>query len=354
MLAYNRLKSKPGNLTPGLTPETLDGLSGDWINKVIAEMRNESFQFNPARRVMIPKANGKLRPLIIASPRDKIVQEVMRMILESIFEPIFTDSSHGFRPNKGCHTALRYVLNNFERSNWLIKGDIKACFDSIDHHLLMSIIGERLSDKRFCNLIWKALRVGYGESLQYINANIIGTPQGSVISPLLCNIYMNRFDQYMNKLKSEFDKGDKPAHNPEYHRIATQLRRARIKGDLVKIKELSSIIYTLDYINTHDPNFLRLSYVRYADDWLIGVKGQHKDCLELLDKINRFLLESLKFTNSSDKTSISHVKTEKMLFLGTNITRSSHRVYSRIKRLTRLNDDLKMVDHITRMKLRLR
>lgn len=178
---------------------------------------------------MIPQKNGTLRPLIIASPRDKIVQEVMRIILESIFEPTFASTSHGFRPNKGHHTCLKDVRTNFSQSVWVIEGDFKACFDSINHKLLLDIIEKRIGDKRFIHLIAKALRAGYGPNRETIHANLIGTPQGSIISPILCNIFLTELDNYMAKCKREFDKENKEnkenklRRNPEYVRLSNRL-----------------------------------------------------------------------------------------------------------------------------------
>jgi len=183
LMAYDILKSKPGNKTLGLNPETLDGLSSEWIEEIIIEMKNQSFQFKPARRIMIPKANGKVRPLTIASPRDKIIQQVKLNILNPIFEPTFSDNSHGFRPGRSCHTALNSISNKFQISSWTIEGDIKACFDSFDHNILMKIISGRIKDQRMINLLWKSLRVGYGAPGKIVEANIIGTPQGSILSP---------------------------------------------------------------------------------------------------------------------------------------------------------------------------
>lgn len=151
--AYKKLKSNPGNMTPGIDQVTLDGISTEVFKKIILSMKDESFQFKPGRRVNIPKANGKTRPLTVAPPRDKIVQEVMRMILEVIFEPTFSENSHGFRPNKSCHTALRQVKTQFGGASFFIEGDISKCFYSFDHQLLIDLIRERISDERFIRLL---------------------------------------------------------------------------------------------------------------------------------------------------------------------------------------------------------
>lgn len=153
-IAYQKLKSKPGNMTPGINPTTLDGVSSETFKKIISLLKSEKFQFAPGRRVDIPKSSGKgTRPLTIAPPRDKIVQEVMRMILEAIFEPTFLEFSHGFRPQRGCHTALRQVKTQFGSASFLIEGDISKCFPSIDHHRLMEIVSQRISDEKFLRLI---------------------------------------------------------------------------------------------------------------------------------------------------------------------------------------------------------
>jgi len=230
LIAYDRLKSNPGMMTRGLSPETLDGLSSEWIDKVIQELRDESFQFKPARRIMIPKANGKMRPLTIASPRDKIVQQVMYKILMPIFEPTFSTHSHGFRPNLSCHTALNEVFRTFQITSWVIEGEMRVYSHCFDHKILMDLIQLRIKDQKMINLLWKALRTGYGERQDAIESNIIGTPQGSIISPLLCNIYLTPFDNYVESLRANFDKGVKPARNKEYHRIATRYTRCRNAG----------------------------------------------------------------------------------------------------------------------------
>lgn len=151
--AYENIKSKPGNMTPGVTPETLDGISKETFVKQSRSLRDESFSFSPSRRVQIPKASGGTRPLSVASPLDKIVQEAMRLVLEAIYEPLFDDSSHGFRPNRGCHTALKRVSQNFQPVQWVIEGDLAKLFDSISHHRLMQLIENKISDRRFTKLI---------------------------------------------------------------------------------------------------------------------------------------------------------------------------------------------------------
>lgn len=200
-------------MTPGITPTTLDGFSIEVIEEIIEKLKDESFSFSPGRRVMIPKASGGQRPLTVAPPRDKIVQEVMRMILEAIFESSFSPNSHGFRPGKGCHSALRQIFTTFGVASWYIEGDISQCFPSIDHEILIKILLRRIKDERFINLIRKSLKAGYFEFGEYKHS-LIGTPQGSIISPILSNIYLNEFDKFIKELILSFSKGDKPRGNP--------------------------------------------------------------------------------------------------------------------------------------------
>lgn len=212
--AYTKIKSSPGNMTPGMDSETLDGINLSWFEKLKKELRTNAFQFKPARRIEIPKSNGKgTRPLGIASPRDKIVQGAMLLILEAIFEPSFLIHSHGFRPNKGCHTALKEVKNTFSSVNWFIEGDISKCFDTFDHKLLVHLISKRIKDKGFIDLLHKALKAGYMFQGQFYSPEI-GTPQGSIVSPILCNIILHGLDQFVLDLQKEFTVGTRRKLNP--------------------------------------------------------------------------------------------------------------------------------------------
>ena len=349
-LAYHKLKSKPGNLvyllTPGLSPYTLDVLNLDWIDSTIVKLKNESFQFSPARRIQIPKADGRLRPLSIASPRDKIVQEIMRMILETIYEPIFLEESHGFRPGRGCHSALRHVDNYFLSSTWVIEGDIKGCFDNFNHDKLIMILKNKIKDETFIKLIYKALKEGYGETGKVINHNIIGTPQGSIISPILCNIYMHEFDKFVIDLKSSFDIGSNIPRNPVYHRLASTASRARLKGNMKKFEEIKKIYRNLPYKIYDDATFKRLHYCRYADDWIIGIKGTYEESSVILEKVRVFLNSSLYLTLSPNKTKITNLNKDKALFLGANILIGQHTKFKRIKRVVSLRDKNRMISEI--------
>nr|UEX92734.1 hypothetical protein [Ophiocordyceps lanpingensis] len=320
-IAYNNLKSKPGNMTPGIVPTTLDGFSIEVIQNLIEKLKDESFKFSPGKRVMIPK--GGERPLTVAPPRDKIVQEVMRMILAAVFESSFSPNSHGFRPGKSCHSALRQVYSYFGVATWYIEGDISKCFDSFDHDILMNIIGLRIKDGRFLSLIRKALRAGYFEFGVYKHS-IVGTPQGSIISPILSNIYLNEFDKFVESLCQSFSNGTKARTNPTWISYTNKKRRA--KSILEKIK-WNKLILATPSKDPLDPNFKKLVFVRYADDWILGVRGSHEDCEFLLAKVKTFLKESLNLDLSVKKTLITNANKDKALFLGTKIFRSRHQLF---------------------------
>jgi group II intron reverse transcriptase/maturase len=326
-IAYHNLKSKPGNMTPGINPETLDGISMEWIDGTIAQLKDESFSFKPGRRVQIPKANGGTRPLTVAPPRDKIVQEAIRIILSAIYEPSFSDNSHGFRPGKGCHSALRQVKTQFGSASWYIEGDISKCFDSFDHHTLMNIIEDKISDRRFTNLIWKALRAGYFEFREYKHS-IVGTPQGSVVSPTLANIYLDKLDKFVEQIQANYHKGETAKRNPAWRRLETLRGKALKAGDNSRARDILREMQTIPSRLANDPEFRRLYYVRYADDWIIAARGPRSDVTDILNRIRDFLKEELNLTLSEAKTSITNPRTDAALFLGTKISISQHKYYS--------------------------
>lgn len=324
-IAYENLKSKPGNMTPGIIPTTLDGFSIEVIQGIIKELKGESFKFKPGRRVRIPKASGGERPLTVAPPRDKIVQEVMRMILEAIFESSFSENSHGFRPNKSCHTALRQIFTKFGVATWYIEGDISKCFDSFNHDTLIKIIKVKIKDERFIRLIIKTLKAGYFEFGEYRHS-LAGTPQGSIISPILCNIYMNELDKKIEVIQARFSKGEKARGNPLW--ISYNNKKSRSKTLIEKLKwhKLQLKVPSKD---PNDPHFKKLVYVRYADDWIIGIRGSREECVVILKEIKEFLKDRLHLDLSENKTLITNAKKGKALFLGTKIFKPHHQSYSR-------------------------
>ena len=331
LLAYNRLKSKPGMMTPGISPRTLDGMSSEVIDKIITQLRSESYSFSPGRRIQIDKASGGKRPLTIGDPQEKLVQEVLRLVLEAIYEPIFVDNSFGFRPKKGCHTALRYVFTKFKGCAWWIEGDIKGCFDNIPHDKLMATLSTKIKDQRFLQLIRKALNAGYMIDKQPIY-DILGTPQGSIISPILANVYLHQLDLYVNKLKSEFDSEANRKRDPIVRKLQWEMTKAKRTGDTKLIRRIA-----VKMIN--NPNKLigsgnkKLMYVRYADDWIIAVNGSYSETKDILNKVTLFL-NDLGLTVSPTKTKITNTYKDIALFLGTNIAHSTSVTYSLHKRGT--------------------
>ena len=331
LLAYQNVYSNKGAMTPGIDGLTLDGYGAERVDSVIETLKNHSYQPNPARRQYIPKKNGKMRPLGIPSANDKLVQEVVRLILESIYEPTFSNLSHGFRPKRSCHTALLQIQHNFTAVKWFIEGDIKAFFDTIDHHVLVGILRRRISDESLIELIWKFLKAGYLEEWQY-NATFSGTPQGSGISPLLANIYLNELDVYMEEYKMDFDKGEMRKHNNDCSMRGSRYRRfvnkCRLqwatmsdeekKAALTEQKRLRKEYQKYPALDPMDEEYRRIQYVRYADDFIIGVIGGKADAEQIKTDISNFLSEKLKLAMSAEKTLITHGH-DKARFLGYDI-----------------------------------
>jgi len=324
-LAYERIKSNPGNMTPGTDTETLDGFSMDEIKNLIQEMRTEQYQCKPVRTVYIPKANGKKRKLGIPCVRDKIVQEIVRLILEAIYDsphgPYFSENSHGFRRSKSTHSALKDVQRRWTGVTWFIEGDIKSCFDEIDHEILVEILKEKIKDERFICLIKKFLKAGYQDLDEVRKDSLAGTPQGGIISPILANIYLNKLDEYVEQLRCELEKGIKRGHNPVYKRLQDRKLYLAKQGKTKtrEFRELDIQMKRLPSMDTKDPNFVRVKYVRYADDWLIGVIGSYQLAEEIKQKVGDFLKSRLKLSLSEDKTIITNARSQEAKFLGYRI-----------------------------------
>jgi group II intron reverse transcriptase/maturase len=322
--AYGKLYRNLGSMTRGTTEETVDGMSLQKINTIIGLLRMERYRWTPVRRSYIEKTDGsgKKRPLGVPTWSDKLVQEVVRTLLEPYYEQRFSDSSHGFRPNRGCHTALRSIRDSWTATVWFIEGDIKGCFDNIDHTVLLEIIRRDIHDGRLLNLIDGMLRAGYLEDWRYYDT-LSGTPQGGIVSPLLANIYLNELDRFVeDTLMPAYNRGKQHTHNPEYHRISSQLGKARRKEnpDIDRIRFLKRELRKLPSKDPCDPDYRRLRYIRYADDFLLGFAGPKEEAAEMRDRIGEFLARKLKLTLSTEKTLITHASDEKAKFLGYEIT----------------------------------
>jgi group II intron reverse transcriptase/maturase len=264
--AYGRIYSNDGAHTKGVTQETVDAMSLKKIDTIIEQLRYERYRWSPVRRVEIPKKNGQKRPLGIPTWSDRLLQEVLRSLLDAYYEPQFSDHSHGFRPHLGCHTALKEIQYNWMGMKWFIEGDVKGCFDNIDHAVLLSILREQIHDNRFLKLVENLLRAGYCEQWKY-HSTLSGSPQGGIVSPILANIYMDRLDQFVEKtLLPEHNRGKQRAINPQYNRTNAKEHKARRKGDIEKANALRKLKQQMHTKLLDDPNFRRLRYVRYADD----------------------------------------------------------------------------------------
>ena len=315
-IAYQNIYSKAGNMTKGSDGKTIDQMSLSRIEMLIGSLRDESYQPHPSRRTYIPKKNGKMRPLGIPSFDDKLVQEVIRMILEAIYEGSFEYTSHGFRPYRSCHTALTQISKSFNGVKWFIEGDIKGFFDNINHDMMISILQERIVDERFIRLIRKFLNAGYIEEWVF-HKTYSGTPQGGIISPILANIYLDKLDKYMKEYIRKFDKGDGRKANRQrtiYEREKTlavlklkaekdETQRKLIVKQIKAIDRNRAMIPSCDEM---DSDYRRLKYVRYADDFLIGVIGSLAECKQIKEDIANFLSEKLHLILSEEKTLITH------------------------------------------------
>jgi len=323
--AYQNLYANRGATTRGIDEDTADGFSDFYVRKLIDSLKDGSYRPNPVRREYIPKKNGKTRPLGIPSFRDKLLQEVVRMVLEAIYEPIFSGNSHGFRKDKSCHTALRQISSDFTGVVWFIEGDIQGCFDNIDHEKLMEILGRKIKDSKFLNIIRLFLKAGYIEDWKY-NTTYSGTPQGGICSPILANIYLNEMDKKFDEIKRNFDKPRSAYKTPEYDEADKERKRLswRIGGTtdeaerkelIQRLKDQKKLLHKLPCTRSDNKKF---TFVRYADDWLVGVCGTKQECEELKAEIAGFLRDELKLTLSDEKTVITH-SSEEIRFLGYDI-----------------------------------
>jgi group II intron reverse transcriptase/maturase len=323
-IAYQKLYSNKGAATKGVTDDTADGFSERKVSKIIESLTDESYTPRPARRTYIQKKNGKMRPLGIPTFTDKLTQEVLRMILEAIYEPVFLESSHGFRPNRSCHTALKDIKYQFHGTRWFVEGDIKGCFDNIDHAVLIGLLNTKIKDARLVKLIHKFLKAGYMENWRYSNT-YSGTPQGGIISPLLANIYLHELDKFVVSLKAEFDRPRTQWYTPEYYkaRYQVELARKRLKESneaekqqcLNELKKARAILLKTPCKSQTDK---QIKYIRYADDFLIGVNGSKEDCEWIKGKLTEFIQETLKMELSDEKTLITH-SNEYARFLGYDV-----------------------------------
>jgi group II intron reverse transcriptase/maturase len=321
LLAYGRIYANAGAMTPGATGETVDGMSLAKIERIIGALRSETYRWTPVRRVYIEKKKGsaKKRPLGLPTWSDKIVAEVVRLLLEAYYEPTFSDRSHGFRPGRGCHTALREVAETWTGTHWFIEGDIADCFGSFDHSILLAALSERIHDGRVLRLIGRMLQAGYLEDWRW-NATLSGVPQGGIASPVMSNIYLDQFDRFVEQqLLPEYNRGKRRRTNPAYHRLQREIAEAKRHGDREAVRALRQRIRTLPSRDPQDPAYRRLRYCRYADDWLLGFAGPRHEAEEIKARLRTFLGEELRLELSESKTLITHAASQAARFLGYEI-----------------------------------
>lgn len=319
--AYQKMYANPGNMTPGSDGQTIDGFKKSKIDALIEKLRKEQYYPTPVRRIYIPKKNGKQRPLGIPSFEDKLVQEVVRKILEAIYKPIFLDTSHGFRPNRSCQTALFQIKSTCRGTKWVIEGDITGCFDNIEHEILLNILSRKTKDGRFLELIRRFLKAGYLEFHQVKNS-LTGVPQGGIISPILSNIYMHELDVFMDELTKKLTKGKLKKANTTYTRLSSKKTRLLQAGKNKEAAELQQRLRKMPSKDQMDSDYCRVKYTRYADDFVICVDGNKELAENIKYNVTQFLRETLKLELNADKTLITNLKDNRVRFLGYELSKS--------------------------------
>ena len=366
--AYANIHQNKGAVTEGADGTSLDGFSEERIELIIDALKRGKYCFNPVRRVYIPKGNGKTRPLGIPSGDDKLVQEVVRMLLEKIYEPIFSKDSHGFRNKHSCHTALMQVKQKWTGIKWIVNMDIKGYFDNINHDILIEILAKRIDDRRLLKLIKSMLKAGYVEDWRY-HATYSGTPQGGVISPLLANIYLNVLDEYISDMKASFSKGKRRKENRVYRNLCEEVKRVMKRIDRLKQsgrvseleeakRELSALDQQRKELTSTDPmdaDYRRLVYIRYADDFLIGIIGTHSEAISVKDQVTDFLQRELKLEVAEEKSGVIHAS-DGVSFLGYKVhTYTGNRIVKTVRsgrHTTTRSVSARMQLHIPQEKLR--
>jgi len=327
--AYANIYANHGALTKGVDEVTLDGFSQQRVASIIAQLRAGTYRFKPVRRTYIQKANGKKRPLGVSSGDDKLVQEVVRIILGRIYEPVFEDSSHGFRPGRSPHTALQQIREEWTAVKWLVDMDLQSYFDTIPHDVLIALLEKKIEDKRFIYLIKAMLDAGYLENWTY-HTTYSGVPQGSIVSPILANVVLHELDLFMEILKERFETGKRRKANKDYIHYSNKINRLRRKYDTLKgkegnkekLQEIKRVIQQLKQrrrkfpsSDPFDEEYKRLYYCRYADDFGVGIIGSKADAEAVRQQIKQYVEGTLKLTVSEEKSHIRHGK-EGVMFLG--------------------------------------
>lgn len=320
LAAYGKIYRNKGAMTKGATSDTPDGMSLARIETIIEALRYERYQWKPARRVYIPKRNGRKRPLGMPIWSDKLVQEVIRLILNAYYEPQLSEHSYGFRPGRGCHTALREIDRTWRGTTWFIEGDIAQCFEKLDHDLLLSTLREKIHDGRLLNLIGELLKAGYLEEWKF-KETLSGTPQGGILSPLLANIYLDKLDRFVEtSLIPHYTQGNRRRQNDEYNKLLCRSHYLERRGRVREAQEQRRQAQQMPSRDPYDPQYRRLRYIRYADDFLLGFVGPKSEAEEIKRQLESFLQRELKLELSQAKTLITHARSEAARFLGYEVT----------------------------------
>jgi len=328
--AYANIKGNKGTLTPGSIPGSLDGTSLQRLQRLQVEVYSEKYNFAPVKLIMIPLPGKKTRPLGLSMANDKIVQEVMRMILKAIYEPVFSDLSFGFRTGRGCHTALAHVEKKFRWVDWVVEGEIQRAYPTIDHNILIQILKKRIDDPRFIRLVKKLLKCGVLDECRKTYSDI-GVPQGSIVSPILTNIYYHELDEYVEQLSHKFKtplEQITTQRNPEYKHLEYTIsslskkmsnfpqNSSERKQYTKQIKSLREQRFKLQSLKT---SVIRIEYARYADDWIIGISGDKDLAIHFKEKVDDFLTNTLKQLMHPLKTKITDLRNGNVHFLGYEI-----------------------------------
>ena len=322
LLAYSNIYAKEGNMTQGVDESTIEGFNTTKVEEIISLLRSETYYPKPVRRTYIPKKNGAQRPLGIPTFMDKLVQEAVRLLLQAIYEPVFKDTSHGFRPDRSCHTALTQIKTTCKGTNWVIEGDIKGFFDNINHAKLLEILARRIDDGRFLNLINKFLKAGYME-FKHVHNSLTGTPQGGIVSPILANIYLHELDVLMEQIQEQYStKGT--THKPyrPYANLNVERCRARKRGDYERAENILQQMRTMPTVDPYDRDYIKVKYTRYADDFVVMISGSKDIAEQIRSAIRAFLHQELALELSVEKTLITNLSNRRVRFLGYEIAKT--------------------------------
>ena len=340
--AYEKLKGNKGALTPGSVPGTMDGMSLERLKRLQAKVCSEQYTFKPVKLTYIPRPDGRKRPLGLPTANDKIVQEVMRMILEAIYEPAFSELSFGFRSGMGCHDALAHVEQRFRWVDHVIDGDIEQAYPTIDHHVLVKILKKRMDDPRFIRLIWKLLKCGVLDE-ELIRWSKTGVPQGSIVSPILANIYYHELDEFVKERSAYYTTPKayrKQLKSSAYKSLEYQIQKVyqemrHYQPQSLERRKLAKGLKSLRKKCLETPasknKILRVEYVRYADDWMIGVAGDRKLAHQIKEEVRIFMKNTLQQKLHPTKTKVSDIRKGNVRFLGYEIFLPKHRPISGYK-----------------------